>query len=69
MSSGGVLVQTADFLPKGIAIELSIAWPARLNNTVALKLHVIGQTVRTLDNCTAVEIHRHEFRTGGMPIQ
>lgn len=69
MSSGGVLVQIADSLPKGIAIELSIAWPARLNHTVALKLHVIGQTVRTLDNCTAVAIHRHEFRTSGMPIQ
>src|SRR5678815_3455648 len=69
MSSGGILVHTADFLPRGIAIELSIAWPARLNNTVALKLLVIGQTVRTLDNCTAVAIHRHEFRTSGMPIQ
>jgi hypothetical protein len=69
MSSGGILVQTADFLPKGIAIQLFIAWPARLNNTVALKLHVIGQTVRKLDNCTAVAIDRHEFRSSGMPIQ
>src|SRR6266566_3757506 len=65
VSSGGVLVQTAHSLPRGVTIELSIAWPARLNHTVALKLHVIGQTVRTQGNCTGVVIRRHEFRTSG----
>jgi hypothetical protein len=68
ISSGGVLVQTANSLPRGVAIELSIAWPVRLNNTVPLKLRVIGQTVRTLDNCTAVAIRRHAFHTSGMRI-
>jgi hypothetical protein len=67
ISSGGILVQTANSLPRGVPIELFIAWPARLNNTVALKLHVIGQTVRTQGRCTAVLIRRHAFRTSGTP--
>jgi hypothetical protein len=69
ISSSGVLVQTASSLPRGVTIELSIAWPARLNNTVALKLHVIGKTVRAQGNCTAVVIRRHEFRTSRLLIQ
>ena len=63
ISSNGVLIQTADALPKGVKVELSIAWPARLNHTVGLKLHVTGQTVRTQGSCTAVMIRRHTFRT------
>jgi hypothetical protein len=65
ISSGGVLVQTAHSLPRGIAIELSIAWPARLNNhRVALKLHVVGKTVRTQGNGTVVAIRQHAFQYG-----
>ena len=68
ISSGGVLIQTANSLPRGVTVELVIAWPARLNHTVALKLHVTGQTVRTEGSCTAVVIRRHMFRTSGTPI-
>ena len=69
ISSGGVLFQTANSLPDGVEIELAIAWPARLNNTFALKLHIIGQTVRMQGRCTAVVIRRHEFRLSGIPNQ
>jgi len=65
ISSGGVLVDTANSLPAGVEVELSIAWPAILNGVAALKLHVIGQTVRVQGNCTAVVIRRYEFRTRG----
>jgi hypothetical protein len=65
MSSGGLLVDTVERLPRGVGIELSIAWPARLNNLTALKLQVIGRTVRTQGNCTAVVIRHCEFRTRG----
>jgi hypothetical protein len=65
ISSGGVLVDTADSLPKGAEIELSIDWPANLNGVVALKLQVMGQTVRAKGNSTAVAIRRYEFRTRG----
>jgi hypothetical protein len=66
LSTSGVLFQSADSLPRGVAIELSIAWPARLNNIAGLNLHVVGKTVRTEGNCTAVIVQRHEFRTQGM---
>ena len=69
ISSSGVFIQTANALPSGVKVELSLAWPARLNSTVALKLHVIGQTVRTQGSCTAVVIRQHAFRTSGMPIR
>jgi hypothetical protein len=65
ISSGGVLIDTGNSLPRGLGIELSIAWPANLNGVAALKLHVIGKTLRTQSNLTAVRIRRYEFRTRG----
>jgi hypothetical protein len=66
LSSGGVLFQSESSLPAGVAIELMIAWPARFESLAGLNLHAMGKTVRTQDNCTAVVVHRHEFRTRGM---
>ena len=40
-----------------------IAWPARLENAVALQLFVRGRTVRSRDRLITVEIQRYEFRT------
>src|SRR5687767_14093002 len=56
MSSGGVLIQTAELLPRGAAIELFVAWPTRLNDSDGLDLWVNGTTVRTHGNYTGVEI-------------
>ena len=63
-SSSGILFQSRRALPPGMDIELSIAWPARIGDVVALKLWVSGRTVRGQDHCTAVKILRHTFRTG-----
>jgi hypothetical protein len=63
VSSSGILFESRRALPPGMEIELSIAWPARLGDAVALKLCVCGRTVRAQDNCTAVQIQRHTFRT------
>jgi hypothetical protein len=63
VSSSGILFESERALPPGMQIELSIAWPARLADAVALKLCVSGRTVRAQDNCTAVQIQRHTFRT------
>jgi hypothetical protein len=65
LSSGGVLLQTTERLPGGLPIELSIPWPARSGNRVALVLHMIGRTVRMQGICTAVKIQQHEFRIRG----
>src|SRR5688572_4382099 len=62
MSSSGVLFQTAEFLPRGAAIELFIAWPTKLNDSDGLDLWVNGTTVRTNGNSTGVEICESEFR-------
>jgi hypothetical protein len=65
ISSGGILLDTPNCLPNGVEIELSMAWPASLNGVAALKMHVVGRTVRAQGNCTAVVIRRYEFRTRG----
>jgi len=39
-SSSGILFESEESLPPAMRIHLSIAWPARLNNRVALNLHV-----------------------------
>jgi hypothetical protein len=63
LSSDRVLFESGDDLPHESTVELSIAWPARLNDTVGLQLWIQGRTVRSQNSCTAVEIERHEFRT------
>jgi hypothetical protein len=66
LSSCGVLFQSERSLPAGVTIELTIAWPARMNNIAGLNLHAFGKTVRTQGNRTAVAVHGHEFRTREM---
>ena len=65
MSSSGVLFNTAEVLPRGVAIELYIAWPTKLDDTVALNLYVRGRTVRTNGVNTVVGITKSEFRIRG----
>ena len=63
MSAGGILFESAQPLPVGSDIELDIAWPARLDATVPLKLCVFGCVVRCTGSLTAVRILRYGFRT------
>jgi hypothetical protein len=66
LSSGGALIETADRLPNGAKIKLSIAWPARLNGRIGLSLEVAGRIAR-VDGCLAgLVFDHHEFRTRGM---
>jgi hypothetical protein len=65
ISSSGVLFTTGDALQQGRRLELSMDWPARLNDRCALKLVARGQVVRIDGNAAAVKIIRHEFRTRG----
>ena len=43
--------------------EVSISWPAQLNNKCALKLVARGRIVRFEDGRAAMEIQQYEFRT------
>src|ERR1700691_3397526 len=47
----------------GRRLELSISWPAQLNDKCALKLVARGRVVRFEDGRTAMEIQQYEFRT------
>ena len=63
ISSKGVLFTSAQKLPVGAYLHLSIAWPVELNGCTPLKLVATGRVVRTLPDCAAVRIMRYEFRT------
>jgi hypothetical protein len=63
ISSNGILIETEQALPLRTRIDLSISWPARLNNVTPLQLYIQAKTVRAEGCRTAARILRHEFRT------
>ena len=63
LSSACVQFECADYLPAQTKVEISIIWPARLDNGVGLKLWLVGRTVPSQDHSILVEIQRYEFRT------
>ena len=63
ISSSGVLFTSEHVLLPGRRLELSISWPAQLNNKCALKLVARGRIVRFEDGRAAMEIQQYEFRT------
>jgi len=71
ISSSGVLFTAGHMLVPGRRMELSISWPAQLNNKCALRLVARGRVVRYEDGRTAVMIQQYEFRTqssGSRPV-
>jgi hypothetical protein len=65
LSSGGTLFETAQPLPPGLDIEVSMAWPVLLNNVTPLRLVFYGRIVRSERNRTGVRALQHEFRIQG----
>lgn len=63
ISSSGVLFTSQHMLLPGRRLEISISWPAQLNNKCALKLVARGRVVRFEDGVAAIEIQQYEFRT------
>ena len=63
MSSSGVLFTTEEILLPGRRVEVSINWPAQLDQKCALKLVARGRVVRFERGTAAIEIMQHEFRT------
>ena len=68
LSSSGVLAECDAELPNGAAVELSLAWPARIDGKVGLSLIAIGTTVRTAGRGTAVVFSQHYFRTRSLRV-
>jgi len=63
ISSSGVLFTTEQMLLPGRRLEVSINWPAQLNNKCALRLVARGRIVRFEKGVAALEIQQYEFRT------
>ena len=66
ISSKGVRFTTDDALPCGTRIELSVDWPAKLNETSALQLTLYGNVMRSEASAAAMCIEQYEFRTRGV---
>jgi hypothetical protein len=65
ISSNGVLFTTERHLNPGERLEVSVNWPAQLDNRCALKLVTTGRVVRSEPGKAAIAIERYEFRTQG----
>jgi hypothetical protein len=63
ISSSEIVFKPDDPIPAGLKIEASVEWPARLDNRIALRLHVEGETVKTESEYAIIKILRYEFRT------
>lgn len=63
MSSSGVLFTSETHLPVGRRVELSVDWPAQLNEHCGLKLVALGKIVRSTAEGAAMRIDKYDFRT------
>lgn len=67
ISSKGLLFSTDEALQPGQLLQVSVDWPARLENQVPLKLVAEGRIVRNLNGQAAMRIDKYEFRTRRVP--
>jgi hypothetical protein len=63
ISSSGVLFTTDHELPIGTRLEVSISWPAQLNERCLLNLVARGRITRQESGHLALQIQQYEFRT------
>jgi hypothetical protein len=63
ISSSGVLFTASHDLPVGTRLEVSISWPAQLNERCLLNLVARGRVARKEEGQLALQIQQYEFRT------
>lgn len=63
ISSSGILFTSDQDLPIGTRLEISISWPAQLNEKCSLNLVARGRVTRYNRGQAAVQIQQYEFRT------
>ncbi len=68
MSSGGIAFFTDTDLSAGNYIELSISWPALLDDSCPMRLVVYGEVVRHAGSIGACTVEKWEFRTGSRQL-
>jgi hypothetical protein len=67
ISSSGVLFTSDHDLPVGTRLEVSISWPAQLNDRCLLNLVARGRVTRHSKGQLALQIQQYEFRTQSRP--
>ena len=67
ISSSGVLFTSDHDLPVGTRLEVSISWPAQLNEKCLLNLVARGRVIRHTKGQLALQIQQYEFRTQSRP--
>jgi len=63
MGSGGIAFQSDAELPDGYFIELSISWPALLDDVCPMRLIVFGRVLRGSEETKVCSVEKWEFRT------
>ena len=69
ISSSGIYITTDKTLTTGLPVELSMTWPALLNDNCPMKLMIFGCVVRADEHGAAISIERYEFRTQGKSFE
>ena len=69
ISSKGLLFAVNEPLEPNQLLQVSVDWPARLENEVPLKLVAEGRVIRVIDGQAAVRIDKYEFRTRKVKAQ
>jgi hypothetical protein len=67
ISSKGLLFTSSEQFQQGQLVQVSLDWPARLENQIPLKLVAEGRVVRNSNGQTAMTIEKYEFRTRRAP--
>lgn len=65
ISSTGLLFRAKSSLPVGMPVEVSVMWPAKLDDAQFLKLEATGRVIRSHQGEAAIEIERCEFQDAG----
>jgi hypothetical protein len=63
IGSGGVAFFADNELRPGASIELSISWPALLDQTCPMRLVVFGKVLRGAGRMAVCTLNKYEFRT------
>ncbi len=67
ISSKGLLFTSNEHFQPGQLVQVSLDWPARLENQIPLKLVAEGRIIRNANGQTAMTIEKYEFRTRRIP--
>jgi hypothetical protein len=67
--SSGVAFKAEGRLKRGAFVELSISWPALLNEHCGMQLIVFGRILWVLGQRAACTVEKYEFRTQSRKLQ